>query len=786
MGRRVALLIGNQVFSEESGLQPLRGPINDVDAIGHVLGNPELGGFEIRKLLDKPHYDVVRALVETLQTANSDDFVLIFYSGHGKVSTSGKLYLATADTDQKVLQATAVPAWTLHEAVNDSLCKEVVLLLDCCYSGAVSKGLKGNVEGQLRAVQNAAGFFILTASTSIQTASENEADLHGKVMGRFTAAIVEGIQSGRADAHQTGEIRLSHLKTHVERTLRGQTPQFFAHAGSGDPFISRSAKRLPNKDVYFSAVRDKMLGGVNTLANSVKITLGPKGRMVAIGGSTGTPRLTKNGFLVAKGIELNDRYENLGAQLIRGAASQTGAKAGDGTTTAIVLAQAILFEGLRFVKAGVNPTDLKHEIDQAVMRVVNEIKAISKGVSTHAEIAQVRAISANGDRDIVDIVAKAMDKVGNEGTIVVQETDNLETEVDLAEGVKFDGGHISPYFITNAEKSIAEFDDAYVLLHNQKLSALNPLLPILEALVQTGHPLVVVAPEVSGEALATLIVNKLRGGLQVAAVKAPGFGDRRKAMLQDIAILTGGQVLSEELGIKLESVNLSMLGRAKKGVITSSDTTVVCGPARPRAYRVHVKSQIDEATSDYDREKLLELWAEMYGRVAMIRLGGKSEIEVKEKRTRLDEALSATRAAVKEGIVPGGGVALLNASKVLSSISCDPSHQAAGVTVIRNALQTPTLQIAENAGVEGQFVVDKILENGSPTFGFDAQTKQYVDLIQAGIIDAAMVVRTALEEATSIAGVLITTEGAILEGPAPTEGNTNGMLDQGGAGNAHP
>jgi chaperonin GroEL len=533
------------------------------------------------------------------------------------------------------------------------------------------------------------------------------------------------------------------------------------------------------KDVYFSTdARDRMLRGVNTLANAVKVTLGPKGRNVVIEKSFGAPRSTKDGVTVAKEIELSDKFENLGAQLIREVASKTNDKAGDGTTTATVLAQAIVSEGLKRVAAGMNPMDLKRGVDKAVHVVVNEIKATSKKVTTNAEIAQVGAISANGDQDVGDMIAKAMDKVGNEGVITVEEAKSLETELDVVEGMQFDRGYLSPYFITNADKMEAVLEDPLILLFEKKLSSLQALLPVLEAVVQSGRPLLIVAEDIEGEALATLVVNKLRGGLRVAAVKAPGFGDRRKAMLEDIAVLTGGQLISEDLGIKLENVTLDMLGKAKKVSITKDDTTIVDGSgdkADIEGRIGQIKKQIEDTTSDYDKEKLQERLAKLAGGVAVVRVGGSTEVEVKEKKDRVDDALNATRAAVEEGIVPGGGVALLKASVKLEGFKGDNDDQNAGIAIVRQALQAPIRQIAENAGVEGSIVVGKILENKSATFGFNAQTEEYVDLIQAGIIDPAKVVRTALQDAASVAGLMITTEAAVVEAPKKSSNGGGGM-----------
>jgi chaperonin GroEL len=533
------------------------------------------------------------------------------------------------------------------------------------------------------------------------------------------------------------------------------------------------------KDVYFASdARDRMLRGVNILANAVKVTLGPKGRNVVIEKSFGAPRSTKDGVSVAKEIELSDKFENLGAQLIREVASKTNDKAGDGTTTATVLAQAIVVEGLKSVAAGMNPMDLKRGVDKAVLRVVAEIKATSKKVTTNDEIAQVGAISANGDKEVGDMIAKAMEKVGNEGVITVEEAKTLETELEVVEGMQFDRGYLSPYFITNADKMEAVLEDPLILLFEKKLSSLQALLPVLEAVVQSGRPLLIVAEDIEGEALATLVVNKLRGGLRVAAVKAPGFGDRRKAMLEDIAILTGGQLISEDLGIKLENVTLEMLGKAKKVTITKDDTTIVDGTGEKADIEgriSQIKAQIEDTTSDYDKEKLQERLAKLAGGVAVVRVGGSTEVEVKEKKDRVDDALNATRAAVEEGIVPGGGVCLLKASKALDGFKGDNADQEAGVAIVRRALQAPIRQIAENAGVEGSIVVGKILENSSATFGFNAQTEEYVDLIQAGIIDPAKVVRTALQDAASVAGLLITTEAAIVEAPKKGGGAAGGM-----------
>jgi len=538
------------------------------------------------------------------------------------------------------------------------------------------------------------------------------------------------------------------------------------------------------KTVYFSSdSRDRMLRGVNILANAVKVTLGPKGRNVVIEKSFGAPRSTKDGVTVAKEIELEDKFENLGAQLIREVASKTNDKAGDGTTTATVLAQAIVVEGLKSVAAGMNPMDLKRGVDKAVIKVVAEIKASSKKVTTNDEIAQVGTISANGDAEVGAMIAKAMDKVGNEGVITVEEAKSLETELDVVEGMQFDRGYLSPYFITNADKMEAVLEEPSILLFEKKLSSLQPLLPVLEAVVQSGRPLLIIAEDVEGEALATLVVNKLRGGLRVAAVKAPGFGDRRKAMLEDLAILTGGQLISEELGIKLETVSLDMLGRAKKVTITKDDTTIVDGSGEKAGIEARIgqiKRQIEDTTSDYDKEKLQERLAKLAGGVAVVRVGGSTEVEVKEKKDRVDDALNATRAAVEEGIVPGGGVALLKASKALDGMVGLNADETAGIAIVRRALQAPIRQIAENAGVEGSIVVGKVLENASPTFGFNAQTEQYVDLVADGVIDPAKVVRTALQDAASVAGLLITTEAAIAEAPkknAPPQmgGGDHGM-----------
>ena len=523
------------------------------------------------------------------------------------------------------------------------------------------------------------------------------------------------------------------------------------------------------KIIHFSSdARDRMLRGVNLLANAVKVTLGPKGRNVVIEKSYGAPRSTKDGVTVAKEIELEDRFENLGAQLIREVAAKTSDKAGDGTTTATVLAQAIVVEGMKSVAAGMNPMDLKRGVEKAVIAVVESIKASSRKVTTNDEIAQVGAVSANGDKEVGDMIARAMKKVGNEGVITIEEAKTLESELEVVEGMQFDRGYLSPYFITNADKMEVELDEPLILLSEKKLSSLQAMLPLLEAVVQAGKPLLIVAEDIDGEALATLVVNKLRGGLKVAAVKAPGFGDRRKAMLEDLAVVTGGQVVSEDLGVKLENVTLDMLGNAKKVTITKDDTTVVDGAGAKDeiAARVaQIKTQIEDTTSDYDKEKLQERLAKLAGGVAIVRVGGSTEVEVKEKKDRVDDALNATRAAVEEGIVPGGGVALLKAVKALEGLKGDNADQDAGIAIVRRALQAPIRQIAENAGVEGSIVVGKVNENDSATFGFNAQTEEYVDLITAGIIDPAKVVRTALQDAASVAGLMITTEAAIVEAP---------------------
>jgi chaperonin GroEL len=523
------------------------------------------------------------------------------------------------------------------------------------------------------------------------------------------------------------------------------------------------------KEVRFSGdARERMLRGVETLANAVKVTLGPKGRNVVIEKSFGAPRITKDGVTVAKEIELEDKFENMGAQMVREVAQKTNDEAGDGTTTATVLAAAIVKEGAKAVAAGMNPMDLKRGIDLAVEAVIADVKKRSKKVGSSSEIEQVGTISSNGDNNVGKMIAQAMQKVGNEGVITVEEAKALETDVEIVEGMQFDRGYLSPYFITNAEKMLAELEDAYVLLHEKKLPGLQQLLPVLEAVVQSGKPLLIIAEDVEGEALATLVVNKLRGGLKVAAVKAPGFGDRRKAMLEDIAILTGGQLIAEDLGIKLESVTVNMLGRAKKVVIEKEKTTIIDGAGKKKDIEARVnqiKAQIEETTSDYDREKLQERLAKLAGGVAVIRVGGATEIEVKERKDRVEDALNATRAAVEEGIVPGGGVALLRAKKAIGKLSNDNADVQAGINIVLKAIETPVRQIAENSGLEGSIVVNKVLENKSETFGFDAQTENYVDMIEKGIVDPAKVVRAALQDAASVAGLLVTTEAMVAEKP---------------------
>ncbi|MEO1650718.1 MAG: chaperonin GroEL [Pseudomonadota bacterium] len=540
------------------------------------------------------------------------------------------------------------------------------------------------------------------------------------------------------------------------------------------------------KDVKFSSdARDKMLKGVDTLANAVKVTLGPKGRNVIIEKSFGAPRTTKDGVTVAKEIELDDKFENMGAQMVREVASKTNDVAGDGTTTATVLAQAIVREGLKSVAAGMNPMDLKRGIDKATQAVVAEIQSNSVKVKDSSEIAQVGTISANGEAEIGSQIAEAMQKVGNEGVITVEEAKSLETELDVVEGMQFDRGYLSPYFITNADKMVAELEDPYILIHEKKLSNLQAMLPVLEAVVQTGKPLLIIAEDVEGEALATLVVNKLRGGLKIAAVKAPGFGDRRKAMLEDIAILTKGQTISEDLGIKLENVTLEMLGRAKRVTITKDDTTIVDGTGEKADIEARVgqiKAQIEETTSDYDREKLQERLAKLAGGVAVIKVGGATEVEVKERKDRVDDALNATRAAVEEGIVPGGGVMLLKGTKALDNVKGDNEDQEAGIQIVRRALQSPIRQIATNAGVEGSIVAGKVLESSDANFGYDAQKDEYVDMVSKGIIDPAKVVRTALQDAASIAGLLITTEAGVAEAPKKDGGGAPAMPDMGGMG----
>jgi chaperonin GroEL len=523
------------------------------------------------------------------------------------------------------------------------------------------------------------------------------------------------------------------------------------------------------KDVKFSTdARDKMLRGVELLANAVKVTLGPKGRNVVIEKSFGAPRITKDGVTVAKEIELSDKFENMGAQMVREVASKSSDLAGDGTTTATVLAAAIVREGAKSVAAGMNPMDLKRGIDLAVIEVVKDIQARARKVASSDEIAQVGTISANGDKSIGDMIAKAMQKVGNEGVITAEEAKTAETELDIVEGMQFDRGYLSPYFITNAEKMIADLEDPYILIHEKKLSSLQALLPILEAVVQSGKPLLIIAEDIEGEALATLVVNKLRGGLKVAAVKAPGFGDRRKAMLEDIAVLTAGQTISEDLGIKLENVTLDMLGRAKRVRIEKENTTIIDGAGDKAAIEARVgqiKAQIEETTSDYDREKLQERLAKLAGGVAIIRVGGSTEVEVKEKKDRVEDALHATRAAVEEGIVPGGGVALLRSKAAAQGLKNDNPDVQAGINIVLKALEAPIRQIATNSGVEGSIVVGRILDQSSQTYGFNAQTEEYGDMLQAGIVDPAKVVRAAIQGAASVAGLLVTTEAMIADAP---------------------
>ena len=541
------------------------------------------------------------------------------------------------------------------------------------------------------------------------------------------------------------------------------------------------------KDVRFGGdARQRMLRGVDILADAVKVTLGPKGRNVVLDKSFGAPRITKDGVTVAKEIELADKFENMGAQMVREVASKTSDIAGDGTTTATVLAQAIVREGAKAVAAGMNPMDLKRGIDKAVAAVVEELKKRTKKITTPAETAQVGAIAANGEMEIGKMISEAMQKVGNEGVITVEEAKSLETELDVVEGMQFDRGYLSPYFITNAEKMIAELDDPYILIHEKKLSSLQPMLPLLESIVQSGKPLLIIAEDVEGEALATLVVNKLRGGLKVVAVKAPGFGDRRKAMLEDIGILTGGQVISEDLGIKLENVTLAMLGRAKRVLIEKENTTIVEGAGKKTdivGRCNQIRAQVEETTSDYDREKLQERLAKLAGGVAVIRVGGASEVEVKERKDRVDDALHATRAAVEEGVVAGGGVPLARASLILSKLKADNDDQRFGIEIVRKAVQTPLRQIAENAGEDGAVIAGKILDRDEYNWGFDAQAGEFKDLVKAGIVDPTKVVRTALQDAASVAGLLVTTEAMVAEKPekkGPAMAGGGGMGGMGG------
>jgi chaperonin GroEL len=539
------------------------------------------------------------------------------------------------------------------------------------------------------------------------------------------------------------------------------------------------------KEVKFSGdARERMLRGVDILANAVKVTLGPKGRNVVIDKSFGAPRTTKDGVTVAKEIELEDKFENMGAQMVREVASKTNDIAGDGTTTATVLAQAIVREGAKAVAAGMNPMDLKRGVELAVAEAIKDLTKRSKKVKSTEEVAQVGSIAANGETSIGAMIADAMQRVGNEGVITVEEAKSLESELDVVEGMQFDRGYLSPYFITNADKMVAELEEPYILLHEKKLSNLQSMLPILEAVVQSGRPLLIVAEDVEGEALATLVVNKLRGGLKIAAVKAPGFGDRRKAMLEDIAILSGGQVISEDLGIKLENVTLAMLGKAKRVRITKDDTTIVDGAGKKTDIQgrvAQIRAQVEETTSDYDREKLQERLAKLAGGVAVLKVGGATEIEVQERKDRVDDALNATRAAVEEGIVPGGGVALLRATKAVSALTSDNPDIMAGIKIVLKALESPIRQIAENSGVEGSIVVGKVLEK-SGNYGFDAQNETYVDMVAAGIIDPTKVVRTALQDAASVAALLITTEAMVAEKPEPKGHSHGGAPDMGGMG----
>jgi chaperonin GroEL len=544
--------------------------------------------------------------------------------------------------------------------------------------------------------------------------------------------------------------------------------------------------KMAAKDVKFGTdARNRMLKGVNILADAVKVTLGPKGRNVVIDKSFGAPRITKDGVSVAKEIELEDKFENMGAQMVKEVASRTNDEAGDGTTTATVLAQAIVKEGMKSVAAGMNPMDLKRGIDLATSKVVEAIKAASRPVNDSDEVAQVGTISANGEAEIGRQIADAMQKVGNEGVITVEENKGLETETVVVEGMQFDRGYLSPYFVTNPEKMTVELEDAIILLHEKKLSSLQPMVPLLESVIQSGKPLLIISEDVEGEALATLVVNKLRGGLKIAAVKAPGFGDRRKAMLQDIAILTGGQVISDDLGMKLENVTIDMLGSAKRISITKDETTIVDGAgnkAEIEARVAQIRGQIEDTTSDYDREKLQERVAKLAGGVAVIRVGGMSEVEVKERKDRVDDALNATRAAVQEGVVVGGGVALIQAGKVLEGLKGANSDQDVGISIIRKAVEAPLRQIAENSGVDGSVVAGKIRESNDKNFGFNAQTEEYGDMFKFGVIDPAKVVRTALQDAASVAGLLITTEAMVADKPAK-EGNAGGgMPDMGGMG----
>lgn len=822
MGRRIALLIGNQEFSNESGLDALRGAKNDVDELAAVLRDRARGGFHVSTFLEQPHHALELAIVEALQAAAVDDFVLIYYSGHGKLSPSGKLYLATANTKRNALQGTALSAWSLHEAVSDSACREVVLLLDCCYSGAVSQGLRGSLESQLQAVQNASGFFILTASTGLQTALEIEGDFDGKVMGKFTAAIVEGIRSGAADVKGTGEIRLTDLRLHVERSLRGQTPQLFVHAGSGDPLISLanepmldalaledldsvSSHRRYGAVMYLRQLvergnlrekeaarrhlihrqgieqdaeirqaisgqppqrsvgdadhtRDALQRGIDAVANAAKETLGPEGRRVIIGKTFGSPEFAQNGLEIAKRVKPTDGTEMIAAELACEAAANVQRLSGDGVSTMLVLAQALVRFGFAEVALGRNPMDLCRGLDQAAQTVIERLRSSCMSSARIPLLPELFITKRSDDlfalldARVFELVELALKDVAATSLFVVSEPNYFEITMEFADSLSFDKGYISPYFITNADATTVELAQPCILILDERLSTFELLVPILEAVMKSNRSLLIIANGVEGQALSSLVINKLRSNLRVAAVNSPtSFAEPGSTVLEDIATLTHSKVIGETAGTNLEKVTFDMLGSAQLAIVTDARTTLICDVAADNAMQERIAKQTD--------------------RVAIIKVGGNTEKEIKQRLQRVNGIVRTMQALSEEGAVAGGGVALVRAAAALDGLSIRNEDQAAGVGVMRRALDVPFRQIAANAGMRETTLVEKLLENSLPSFGLDVSQKEWCDLAARGILDPLKTVRVGLEAAVTLAGSLITTGQAFANSSEP-----NGQL----------